>query len=167
VKNWRLSLNLLALAAAGLMIIAMLFPWWSFTLQGPGKTDVFPYLIDGPASEMIGYRRSPQMTLLTGVLIFGILITLAGGLLKGKFARVMLVVGGLLAVLAAWRLLARVGGVASRFDMPLQGHGVAVYEGFAQIEVWTNLEPGVYLIVAAGVLAIIAGLVNWRLRIAE
>lgn len=167
MKNWRPTINLLALLAVVLMIVAMFRPWWSFTLQGTGKSDIYPYLIDGPASEMIGYRRSPQMTLLTGVIAFTILITLAGSLLEGKLSRVMLAFGGILAILGAWRLLARVGGVAARFHMPLQGHGVASYEGFAQIEVWTSLEPGVYLIIAGGILAILASLINWHLRIID
>ncbi|MCJ7703051.1 MAG: hypothetical protein MUO62_15825, partial [Anaerolineales bacterium] len=66
MKNWKYGPNVLALIAAGIMIYAMFQPWWSFALQGSPQTDVYPYLIDGPGSEFIGYKRSPQMEILTG-----------------------------------------------------------------------------------------------------
>ena len=94
---------------------------------------------------MIGYKRSPQMTLLTGVLVSCILLTLIGSLLRGRGSRIMLASAGVLTLLGTWRLLARVAGVAARFDIPIQGQGRAVYEGFAQIEVSTQLELGSYL----------------------
>ncbi|MGD8751311.1 MAG: hypothetical protein PVG14_07805 [Anaerolineales bacterium] len=165
MKNWRLGLNLLSLLAVVLIAIAMYQPWWSFTLQENKTTDVYPYLIDGAGSEMIGYKRSPQMTLLTGVLIACILLTLIGSLLKSRSSRVMLAVAGVLTLLGTWRLLARVAGVAARFDIPIQGQGRAVYEGFAQIEVSTQLELGTYLVVAGGVLAILAALFHSRVRL--
>jgi hypothetical protein len=57
-----------------------------------------------------------------------------------------------------------VTGVAARFEIPIQGKGVAVYEGFAQIAVSTQLEVGTYLILAGGVLAILAGILHSRVR---
>jgi len=167
VKSWRFGINILGLIAVALMIAAMYQPWWSFTYQETKTTFVYPYLIDGAASEMIGYKRSPQMTILTGVLIACISLTLIGSLLKGRASRIMFAVAGALTLLGAWRLLARVSGVAARFDIPIQGHGRAVYEGFAQIEVSTQLELGTYLILAGGVLAILAGLLHSRVRIGE
>ena len=71
----------------------------------------------------------------------------------------------MLTLLGAWRLLARVTGVAARFDIPIQGKGVAVYEGFAQYDVSTQLELGTYLIVAGGIMAILASILHSRVRL--
>jgi hypothetical protein len=77
----------------------------------------------------------------------------------------MLASAGVLTLLGTWRLLARVAGVAARFHIPIQGQGRAVYEGFAQIEVSTQLELGTYLVVAGGVLAILAALFHLHVRL--
>jgi len=167
VKDWRFSVNILGLVAVVLMIAALFQPWWSFTLQQTKTTHVYPYLIDGAGSEMIGYKRSPQMTLLTGILIASIVLSLVGSFLRGRVSRILLAVAGVFALLGAWRLLARVAGVAARFEIPLQGAGRAIYEGFAQIEVSTQLEPGTYLIVAGGVLVILASLLYSWVRIGK
>ena len=167
MKNWHFGVNILALVAVALMAAAMCLPWWSFALVGSPQTDIYPYLIDGPGSEFIGYKRSPQMTLLTGVMIASMLLTLVGAFLRGKISRITLAFAGLLVLLGSWRLLVRVAGVAARFEIPLQGQGVAIYEGFAHIEVWTKLQTGTYLIVAGGILAILAGILHSRVRIGE
>jgi len=167
MKSWRFGVNILGLISVALIIAAMFQPWWSFTLQETKKTDVYPYLIDGAGSEMIGYKRSPQMTLLTGLLVACITLTLSGSLLRGRSSRVILIAAGVLTLVSAWRLLARVARVAARFHIPIQGQGRAVYEGFAQIEVSTQLELGTYLILAGGVLAILAGLLHAWVRIGE
>ena len=165
MKRWNFEMNWLALLAVFLMIVAMLFPWWSFALQFVGQTDLYPFLISGPGSQLVGYKRSPQMTLLTGVLIAAILLGLLGSFLRGKLAQSTLAASGLFILLAAWRLIIRVGSVAARFDIPVQGHGIATYEGFERIEVWTWLRPGLYLIVAGGILAIVAAIFQSRLRL--
>jgi len=165
VKRWSFGFNSLAIIAGSLMIIAMFFPWWSFYLQFTGQTDVYPYLISGPGSQLVGYKRSPQMTLLTVVLIVAILLCLSGAMLKGKSGRVMLASSGLLVMLSAWRLLIRVGSVAARFEIPLQGHGRASYEGFALIEVSTWIQAGLYLIVLGAICAFIAAAFHNRLRV--
>ena len=167
MKNWRFGVNILGLIAVALMIVAMYYPWWSFTIMETKKTDIYPYLIDGAGSEMIGYKRSPQMTLLTGVLIACISLTFIGSVLRGRWSRILLAIAGVITLLGAWRLLAHVTGVAARFDIPIQGQGIAVYEGFAQIEVSTQLELGTYLIVAGGILAILAGLLHSWVRLGK
>ena len=123
------------------------------------QTDVYPYLIDGPASEFIGYKRSPAMTLLTVVLILCILLVFLGSFIKSKATRIILAVSGVLVLVSGWRLLVRVTGVAARFNIPVQGHGIANYGGFADLEVWTWIQPGMYLAGAAGLLIIIASLI--------
>ena len=158
MKGWRLGVNVLAVVAGGVMAAAMFFPWWSFRLAYTETTDLFPYLISGPGSELVGYRRSPQMAFLTGVLIACILLCLAGSVLKGKAGRVLVFISALLTFLATWRLLVRVARVAARFELPIQGHGVGNYGGFASVEVWTWLRPGLYLILLGGVLALLASL---------
>jgi hypothetical protein len=166
-KTYRFGVNLLGLVAAGLMIAAMFYPWWSFTIMETKKSNIYPYLVDGPASEIIGYKRSPQMTLLTGVLIATIALTLLGSLLTRKVGRILLIVAGALSLVGTWRLLARVTGVAARFDIPIQGEGIAVYEGFAQIDVSTQLELGTYLVIGGAILAILACLLQRWARVGK
>jgi hypothetical protein len=162
VKRLNLGINILGAIAGVLMIVAMFVPWWSFKLSYTETTDLYPYLIDGPFSELIGYKRSPQMTILTGVLIACIVLCLLGSVLRGKSARIMLALSGVLALLGAWRLLIRVSGVAARFGLPIQGHGWGQYGGFARVEVFTWLQPGTYLMIAGGILAILASVIVWR-----
>jgi len=165
MNRWRLNLNILALIAGCLMIAAMFVPWWSFRLEFSERSDLYPYLITGPGSELVGYKRSPQMTALTGVLIGCILLCLIGSVARGRKAKFMLATSGILSFLAAWRLLVRVSSVAARFHIPVQGHGIATYEGFANVEVWTWIRPGLYLIVLAGLLAISAALLHNRISL--
>lgn len=165
MKRWLSAFNVLGLVAGCLMIAAMLFPWWSLVIEWAGKTDIYPYLISGPASELVGYKRSPQMTLLTGVLISCIVLCFVGSALRGGIGRVILGAAGILALLGAWRLIARVAGVAARFDIPIQGRAVVRYMGFAPTEVSTRLRPGLYLIVLAGVLCLVASMFHNKLRL--
>ncbi len=165
MKNWKFGPNFLALIAAGLMIFAMFQPWWSFALQGSPQTDVYPYLIDGPGSEYLGYKRSPQMEILTGVLIGCIVLTFIASFLPGKSSRLVLALTGVFTLLGAWRLMVRVAGVAARFEIPIQGEGIAIYEGFAQINIWTRLGLGTYLIAAGALLAILAAVLHSKARI--
>jgi len=159
------AINLLAFLSGIVMVVAMFYPWWSIKLTIMGQTDIYPYLVDGPLSQLIGYKRSPQMTILTGLLIACILLCLIGGLLKGRMGRIMLVTSGVLAFLAAWRFAARMAEVAGRFNLSIQGYGRGSFGGFAKVDVWTWLRPGIYLIVIAGVLAIIAGLFEPKLNL--
>lgn len=158
MKRVRFGVNLPALVSAGLLISAMFFPWWSFKLAIMEQTDIYPYLIDGPASEFIGYTRSAAMELLTIVLIICIILILIGTFIKSMATQILLGISGVLVLLASWRLLARVTGVAAGFDMPVQGNAVATYGGFADLEVWTWIQPGMYLGIAAGVLVLLATL---------
>ncbi len=167
MKNWKYGPNLVALIAAGLMIYAMFQPWWSFQLEGSPQTNIYPYLIDGPGSEFIGYRRSPQMELLTGVLIACIALTIVASFLPGKISRISLIVAVVLTFLGGWRLLVRVAGVAAGFEIPIQGEGQAVYGGFAQINIWTRIGMGTYLMGSGAILALLAALLHSRVRIGK
>lgn len=163
MKRWTEGVNLLALLAGLLMIIAMFVPWWSFQLEYSEQTDLYPYLLDGPGSELVGYKRSPQMALLTGVFIISIGLCLAGSSRKGRAARIMLLLSGILISLGVWRLLDRIAGVAARFHLPIQGYARGNYGGFAQVYVSTWLRPGMYLIILAGILVLVAALLHKKL----
>lgn len=159
------SFNYIGLLAGTLMVVAMLFPWWSFSLEFAGQTDLYPYKIAGPGSELVGYKRSPQMGLLTNVLVGCIALAFAGSFLRGKISSSLLFSSGLVVFLAAWRLIIRIEGVADRFHVPIQGYAIAHYDGFARMEVYTWFQPGMYLIAAGGVLVILAGLLNSKTRL--
>jgi hypothetical protein len=163
MKRWMEGVNLLALLASLVMIIAMLVPWWSFQLEFSEQTDLYPYLLDGPGSELVGYKRSPQMTLLTGVFIVSIGLCLLGSFREGRAARIMLVSSGVLISLGVWRLLVRIASVADRFSLPLQGHARGNYGGFAEVYVSTWLRPGLYLIILACVLVLAAGVLHKKI----
>ena len=90
IKKKKSGVNLLALLAGLLMVIAMLFPWWSFQLEFSDQTDLYPYLIKGPGSELIGYKRSPQMTALTGVFIVATVLCLVGSFRSGRAGKIIL-----------------------------------------------------------------------------
>jgi hypothetical protein len=161
----RFSINILGILSGTVMFVAMLIPWWSFTLQVMGQTDLYPYLVDGPASEFLGYRRSPQMTILTVLLAVCILLCIVGSFLKGRRGRIMLAIAGALTFLAVWRFVARIADVAARFHLGIQGHGIGSLGGFAKVEVWTWIRPGLYLISIGALFAIIASLLASKLRL--
>jgi len=161
----RFSINILGFLSGIVMAMAMFYPWWSFTLQVMGQTDLYPYLVDGPASEFLGYRRSPLMTILTVLLIACILLSVIGSFFKGRSGRIMLAVAGALTFLAVWRFVARIADVAARFHLGIQGHGIGSLGGFAKVEVWTWIRPGLYLISIGAFLAIIASLLAPKLRL--
>jgi hypothetical protein len=159
------SFNYLALLAGVLMVIAMQLPWWSFSLEFAGQTDLYPYLIKGPGSEIVGYKRSPQMEILTYALFGCIGLCFAGSFIRGKLGGSLLAASGVVIFLAAWRLLIRIEGVADRFHMPIQGHAIAHQDGFARMEVYTWIQPGLYLMLIAAGLVILSGLLNSKTRL--
>jgi hypothetical protein len=165
VKKIKLGINVLAFVALLLMAYAMTQPWWMFQLEGSPRTEVYPYLIDGPGSEFIGYRRSPQMEILTGVLGACIVMAAVGVFLPGLASRILLGFSGMVIVLGTWRLLSRLAGVAARFEIPLQGEGIATYDGFANINVWTQLGLGTYLMLAGALFVFLGAGLHDRVRL--
>ena len=161
----KVGFNVLAFVAVLLMTYAMTQPWWMFQLEGSPVTQVYPYLIDGPGSEFIGYRRSPQMEILTGTFAVCIALSAAAVFLSGNISRILLGFSGTVIVLGIWRLLVRLSGVAARFEIPLQGEGVATYGGFANINVWTRLGLGTYLMVAGALLVLLAAALHNQVRL--
>lgn len=158
----RVEINLLGVLGSLLMILAMFFPWWTFAMEFNEPTNLYPYLLDGPASEIIGYKRSSQMTLLTVVLVVCILLALVGAFSPKRRSRLLLVISGVLNSLAVWRLLARIGGVAANYNMPIQGESIASYGGFAKVKVWSKIQPGLYLDVAGIFLVLLGAILLWN-----
>ena len=165
MKKFSLEINLLGILSGICMVVAMFIPWWSITLEGMGTTELYPYLLDGPLREVVGYKKSPQMELLSNVLIACIAICFVGSFLRTWLARLCLSLSGLVIMLASWRLVARVEQVAGRFNVPIQGHGFASYQGFALTEVWTQLHLGLYLILIGAGLALIAAILHNKIKI--
>ncbi len=133
--------DFLGLISGASMIAAMFFPWWYFKMDmNFVPTIIYPYLIDGPMSQFVGYKSSPTMTILTIVLIICILLIIIGSFIKRKAGRITLISSGAIILLAAWRLMARIAGVADRFGVPIQGYEIAKYEGFSDVQVWTQLN---------------------------
>lgn len=154
--------NILAFLAAGLLAASMFFPWWSFALEWTPRSDIYPYLVDGPASELVGYSRSGSMTILTGVLIACILMFLAGTFVKGKAVPIILGISSVLTLFGSYMLIKRVTGVAARFHIPFHGIGQTYHE-MMLINTWAALQPGLFLALAAGVIGLLACLSETRL----
>lgn len=164
MKKIKFGINPLALFAGISLIISMLFPWWTLEVSVMNRpTDIYPYLIDGPASEFIGYKRSPQMSILFYLLIACIFLFIIGSLIKGKGVAITTTFGGVLVGLAIWRFLIRIAGVAKQYEVPIQGHGVGSYGGFALVDVYTWIQPGLYLAITATVLGVLAGIFHKNL----
>lgn len=163
MKRW--GINVLAVLSGVLMAVALRQPWWSLDLQFTGKSVVFPNIIVGPVIEIIGYRKTAQMTILTYLLLACIVVCLVASLLRGRIGRLLLGVSGVLPMLAIWRFYSRIADVAERFDMPVQGRGIANYSGFSPLEVTTKLESGIYLMAAGAVLCLLAAILHERVRL--
>jgi hypothetical protein len=156
--------NIVAIAGALLIVGSLLYPWWSLDIEVIGKTYVYPYIIRGPATEVIGYRRTDQMPLLTGFLVACIALALVGSVLRKRAGRIVLVVASLFASLATWRFYVRAASIASRYHMTVQGHAVARWMAFSPLKVAGKLEPGFYLVIAGAVVCLLAALVHGKFR---
>ncbi len=164
MKRWLSAINILAVLAVCLMAAAMLHPWWSIWFEGNVTTYVYPYLIDGPASEFIGYKRSSQMTILTYALFTSIGLGLVGCFVRGRIGRVSLFVASLVSLYGTYRLVARISRVAERYGIPLQGSAVS-YTEIAPTRVTGTIHPGLPLMAAGGLLCLLAALLHSRVRL--
>lgn len=156
--------NILAIAAALLIVGSLLKPWWSLDIEVIGKTYIYPYIIRGPATEVIGYRKTAQMPLLTGFLVACIVLALIGSVLKKKAGRIVLLLAGVFASLAAWRFYVRAADIASRYHMTVQGHAVARWMAFSPLRVAGKLEPGFWMVLAGAGLCFVAALLHGKFR---
>ena len=160
------GINVLAILAGCVLIVGLLQPWWSVTLEGAGPTSVYPYIMRGPITEVLGYRKTSQMVTATYALALAAVLILIGSLLWGWKGRLPLALAGILILLIVWRFLVRISDVAERFNMSIQGKGIAEYHGgLATMEVSAQLAPGLYLAVAAGILCLLSSLLHNRVRL--
>jgi hypothetical protein len=159
------AFNILAVLSGLLMIEAVRLPWWSITIGWARESDVYPYGIYGPAVEIIGYRKTQQMTILTYLLVGCIVLCFVGSVLRRWKGRLVLGAAGVLALVAARRFYLRIADVADRFGMRVQGHAIATYGGFAPTEVSARLRTGFYLVIASGLLCLLASILHEKIRL--
>jgi hypothetical protein len=164
VKERLSAINILAVVAVCLMAAAMFYPWWSIWFEGNVPTDIYPHLIDGPASEFIGYKRSTQMKILTYALAVSIGLAVLGSVLRGKAGRIVLVLASLVSLYGTYRLVGRISLVADRYGIPLHGSAIT-YEEFAPTRVTGTIRPGLPLMAAGGALCLVAALLHNRARL--
>lgn len=141
--------NVLGLVSGCLMVASMLLPWWRVVIMGRPGTNVYPYVISGAAAELLGYKRSTEMIILTCILIICIVLCFVGSTLKGGKGRATLGAVGIFALLAALGLVLRIGMVCKRFGIPIQGDTVTM-----AYQVRTGFQAGFYLIILAGLLCL-------------
>lgn len=157
--------NVLAIAGALLIGGSLMYPWWSLDIQVIGKTFIYPYIIRGPATQLLGYRTTPQMPLLTGFLVACIVLALVGSFLGRRAGPFALLGAGLFAALAAWRFYVRALDIASRYHMTsVNGQSVARLMAFSPLRVAAHLEVGYYLNLAAVVVCLLAAVLHSKVR---
>lgn len=157
--------NVVAVVAGLLMAQAMRVPWWILTLLDSHSDNyLYPYVLRGPITEVLGYNRTAQMPLLTGILVGGIVLCFLGSLLRRNWGRLALGLAGIAVLLGVWRFYVRLADVASRFDMRVQGRGTVYYSGFDVAEVAARLGQGIYLMGAGAALCVVAALLHPWLR---
>lgn len=159
-KGIIIGINFPGLLAGILGAISMFFPWWHFGIEigNDGPSEIYPYLIDGSAAAMVGYKSSPTMMILTILIIICIFFILISSLIKSRITIGLMAGSGVLLLLACWRFYERMKSVSEGYHMPVQGRGNADYGGLAIYPVHNWFQPGIYLALIAGVLAILAAL---------
>lgn len=160
MKRWFSIPNILAILAAGAIVVSLLIPWWGLKIGFMGMTYVYPYIIRGPATEVIGYQKTDLMPLLTAALVADIALCLLGSVLRGRKGAIPLGTAALLTVLAIWRFYVRAGGIASRYHVPVQGEGTATYMAFSPMHVVTRFRPGIYAAAGGAALALTAAILK-------
>lgn len=165
MKRWLSAVNVLAVLAGLAIAVSLLYPWWGLRIGFMGWTYVYPYVIRGSATEVIGYRRTDLMPLLTAALAIDIALCLIGSVLRGRKGRIVLTLSTVLGGLVIWRFLVRVGSIAGRYHTPIQGEGVASYMAFSPMHIFTRLQPGFYLMLAGTVLCVLAAIFHEKLRL--
>jgi hypothetical protein len=165
MKQKRALPNLVAILGGLLIGVSLLYPWWSLDIEFIGKTNIFPYIIRGPATSVLGYRTTAQMPLLTGMVIACVVLALVGSFLGRRAGRLALFGSALFAGLAAWRFHARALDIVGRYNMTtVNGETVARVGAFTPLHVAARLEPGFYLNIAGGALCLVAVLLHGFFR---
>jgi hypothetical protein len=165
VKRFLARFDWVAIMSGIILAAAMWFPWWSLQIQFIGLTYVYPYIIRGPATTLLGYEKTNQMPLMTGLLVGSIVLCFVGSLLRKWMGRIVLGAGSVMVFLAIWRFYVRAGSVASRYRVAVQGEAIATYGGFSPVHVSTRLERGFFLALVAAALCLLAAILHDRLQV--
>jgi len=165
MKPRRALPNVVAILGALLIGASLLYPWWSLDIEIVGKTDIFPYIIRGPATSVLGYSRTAQMPLLTGFVVGCVVLALLGSFLGRRAGRLVFFVAALFSGLAAWRFYVRALDIAGRYGMTaVNGETVARVGAFTPLHVAARLERGFYLNLAGAAVCLLAMLLHGFFR---
>lgn len=156
MKSSKIEINVLALIGAGLLIASIFVPWWGFFTNNNTESFLYPYIIKGPVTGMVGYVRSPQMVLLTVGLVVSIVLGLLGSNNQKIAGKIFRLLGGLITFFFLWRFIYRITEIAESYNLPLHGIGDAEYGGLFVATATTSLKPGFYLAGIGAVLLILA-----------
>lgn len=161
----------LALLCCGILVVALLSPWWEVNIQGGGEGEsltVYPYKLDGArllesvlASGFYSgpVARSRQMTLHTLALASGAALCVVAAIIKGRKRGLVLAVAGILILADVYAFVQRIAGIcAANFDVPLQGK-TELWLPIATYHITTRYRPGLYLAITGGGLALLVALV--------
>ena len=163
MKNSKLEINIVALLGAGFLIASMCFPWWGFFTNNNTESFLYPYVIDGPVVNMVGYARSPQMVLLTVGMVVAILLGLLGSFIHKTLGRIFRLLSGLITAFFIWRFIYRMTEITSAYNLPLIGVGDAEYSGFFVATATSSFKPGFYLACAGAALLLLAVFIPWKI----
>jgi len=167
VKSSKLEVNVLALLGVIVLIASFIIPWWGFFTNNNTESFLYPYIIKGPVINMIGYNRSPQMTLLTIGLVASIILGLLGSFLQKIPGMIFRFLAGGITVFFLWRFIYRMGQIAESYNLPLHGVGDAEYGGFFVATATTGLKPGFYLACVGAALLILAVFIPLKVRLGQ
>jgi hypothetical protein len=163
--------TVLALLCGGVVVAALLSPWWQITIKagGPGESlTVYPYRLRGQRlMELLldsgtysgPSGRTRQMTLHTLALASGAALCGVGAILKGRKRGVALAAAGILVLADVYAFLQRIAGIcATNYSVPAQGR-VTVIMPIGPYDITTRFQSGLYVAIAGGVLALLAAAV--------
>lgn len=154
--------NVLGLVSGCLIITSLLFPWWRIVVEGRPGTNVYPYVISGDASLILGYERTAVMIVLTCILVACVALCFVGSTLKGKKGKTMLGAVGIILLLVAVCFIWRISTHCELYRVPMQGNIVVL--GFT---VTTGFQVGLYLAILAGCLCIISIALHEKIKISR
>ena len=160
MKRW-LGIDPLAVLAGIVLVASLLQPWWSFDMGLPEFTDVYPYVMRGPGTEFVGYRRTSQMEMATYALAAAAIFIVLGAVLRGWKGRIPLLLAAAVIWLIRSRFWVRIQDMAARNDFQLNGSGWAEYESaMAIVWVTTRIGEGFRLAAVAAGLCLLAALLH-------
>ena len=156
-----LGIDPLAVLAVFVLVASLLQPWWSFDMGLPEFTDVYPYVMRGPGTEFVGYRRTSQMEMAAYALAAAAIFIVLGAVLRGWKGRIPLLLAAAVIWLIRSRFWVRIQDMAARNDFQLNGSGWAEYESaMAIVWVTTRIGEGFRLAAVAAGLCLLAALLH-------